>query len=156
MLVLRIRSRLVGLEDHGGTWKEGDQAVKDIALEYFEGIFSSERVANVGTVLSCLSPRVSDAMNWFLTRPISFTEVKYVVFQMPPEKAPGPDGMGAGFLQKYWSIVGPSLVDAVRSFCHSGHLLRGINHTHIVLIPKVQCPMNMGQLRPISLCNLVY
>ncbi|KAF7133128.1 hypothetical protein RHSIM_Rhsim09G0148600 [Rhododendron simsii] len=24
------------------------------------------------------------------------------------------------------------------------------------MIPKVQCPMNMGQLRPISLCNSVY
>lgn len=39
---------------------------------------------------------------------------------------------------------------------HSGRLLRGINHTHIVLIPKVKCPMSTGQLRPISLCNVVY
>lgn len=61
-----------------------------------------------------------------------------------------------GFLQKYWASVGSSLVEAVRRFCHSGHLLHSINHTHIVLIPEVKCLMNMGQLRPISLCNSVY
>ncbi|KAF7151111.1 hypothetical protein RHSIM_Rhsim02G0142900 [Rhododendron simsii] len=95
-------------------------------------------------------------MNRFLTRPISFNEVKTAVFGMDASSAPGPDGMGASFFQNFWPVVGPSIVEAVRSYCHSGHLLRSINHTHIVLIPKVQCPMNMGHLRPISLCNSVY
>lgn len=107
-------------------------------------------------MLHCVDSRVFERMNRFLTRPISFTEVKTTVFQMPSDKASGLDGMGASFLQEYWEIVGPSLVDAVRSYCHSGHLLRSINHTHIVLVPKVRYLMNMGQLCPISLCNSVY
>lgn len=60
------------------------------------------------------------------------------------------------FFHCYWDIVGHDIVRAVRSFMYSGRLLRGINHTHIVLIPKVKCPMSTGQLRPISLCNVVY
>ncbi|KAH7863624.1 hypothetical protein Vadar_020021 [Vaccinium darrowii] len=152
----RQQNRLMGLEDASGRWWDGEQAVKGIALDYFQHIFSTEGVTNVDTVLQCVDHRVSDGMNHFLTRAISFNEVKVAVFQMPSDKAPGPDGMGAGFFQEYSDVVGPSLVDAVRSYCHSGHLLRSINHTHIVLIPKVQCPMNMGQLRPISLCNSVY
>lgn len=75
---------------------------------------------------------------------------------MDSSKAPGPDGFTVSFFQSYWDIVGRDIVEAVRSFMYSGRLVRGMNHTHIVLIPKVKCPMKMGQLRPISLCNVAY
>ncbi|KAF7147810.1 hypothetical protein RHSIM_Rhsim03G0079300 [Rhododendron simsii] len=115
-----------------------------------------EGISRVDSVLRCVDRRVTSRMNRFLTRPISFNEVKTAVFGMDPGSAPGPDGMGASFFQNFWPMVGPNIVEAVRTYCHSRHLLRSINHTHIVLIPKVQCPMNMGHLRPISLCNSVY
>lgn len=146
----------MGLEDASERWCGGEQAVMGIALDYFQDIFTTEEVSNIDSMLNCVDHRVSERMNRFVTRPISYNEVKVAVFQMPADRAPGPDGMGASFLQEYWDIVGPSLVDVVRSYCHLGHLLHGTNHSHIILIPNVQCPMNMGQLRPISLCNSVY
>lgn len=39
-------------------------------------------------------------------------------------------------------------------FWHSGKLLRKLNHTNLVLIPKVACPKHMTQFRPIALCNV--
>lgn len=44
----------------------------------------------------------------------------------------------------------------VKSFFHSRRMLNELNHTNIVLIPKVDNPMKMSQFRPISLCNVVY
>lgn len=68
----------------------------------------------------------------------------------------GEDGLGAIFYQRFWHI----LRDEVAGYCID--LLNGefpvnvINHTHIVLIPKVKSPRGMMNFCPISLCNILY
>ncbi|KAM6547177.1 hypothetical protein CsatB_018853 [Cannabis sativa] len=75
---------------------------------------------------------------------------------MHPDKSPGPDGMTPGFYQRCWSIVGSDIINLVRSFMRTGDLPQGLNDTNLVLIPKVKSPSSMNELRPISLCNVVY
>lgn len=84
-------------------------------------------------------------------RPISEKEVRQIVFQIPADKSPGPDGFMGSFYHEYWDVV-----DMVKAFWFSGKLLRKLNHIHLVLISKVLSPRMMSQLRPISLCNVVY
>lgn len=48
------------------------------------------------------------------------------------------------------------MVNIVKVFCHSGTLLRKLNHTNLVLIPKVTCTKNMTQYRPIALSSVSY
>ncbi|KAI5338229.1 hypothetical protein L3X38_017500 [Prunus dulcis] len=55
-----------------------------------------------------------------------------------------------------YKIVGEDMVAAVLHFFKTGRLLKKINFTHVALIPKVHEPKNMMQLRPISLCNVLY
>ena len=75
---------------------------------------------------------------------------------MRPTTAPGSDGMNALFYQKFWHIVGENVVNAVLDYLHSGVMGPDINHTNIVLIPKIKSPKRMSDFRPISLCNVIY
>ena len=58
--------------------------------------------------------------------------------------------------RSFWHIVGDSVVLAVLDFLNNGNMLLDINHTNIVLTPKVKNPERMFEFRPISLCNVIY
>jgi len=64
--------------------------------------------------------------------------------------------MNALFYQKIWHIVGDDVIVAVLNFLNSGTILPEINYTHIVLIPKIKSPERISDLRPISLCSVIY
>ena len=52
--------------------------------------------------------------------------------------------------------MGITVVNAVLDYFNSGIMVPAINHTHIVLIPKIKSPETMFDFRPISLCNVIY
>ena len=52
--------------------------------------------------------------------------------------------------------MGDNVVIAVLDYLNSGIMIPGINHTNIVLIPKVKTPNKMSNFRPISLHNVIY
>ena len=94
-------------------------------------------------------------MNESFTQRYTSKEIQTTLFQMHPSKSPGPDGMSPFFFQKYWHIVGTDVTDIVLSVLHSGHMLKKVNHTHIVLLPKKKDLKYLANYRPISLGNVV-
>ena len=52
--------------------------------------------------------------------------------------------------------MGDSVIAAVLDYLNSGVMVPEINHTNIVLIPKVKNLNKMTDFRPISLCNVMY
>ncbi|KAL8133749.1 hypothetical protein AgCh_008986 [Apium graveolens] len=107
-------------------------------------------------ILMHIQPSITTELNEELLGPVNEEEVKHALFQMNPDKAPGPDGMTPGFFQKYWSIVGTYVIKIVQDFIDTGQMSEELNETNIVLIPKNKSPVNMGDLRPIALCNVAY
>ncbi|KAM1589719.1 hypothetical protein ACFX10_028582 [Malus domestica] len=152
----RKHNKIKWLEDHHGVWHEDEKEICDIASSYFTGLFQSSRSSHIGEITECMENRVSNDNNRLLTTPITDSEIMEAAFQIPPTRAPGPDGFTGCFYKDHWEIVGKDVTLVVNAFWHSGKLLRKLNHTNLVLIPKVQCPKSMAQFRPIALCNVIY
>jgi hypothetical protein len=91
-----------------------------------------------------------------LDRAFTGEEVERALFQMSPHKAPGPDGFTTSFFQKHWALVKDSVTEAVLGFLNGGPMSRVVNHTVLVLTPKVANPQELTQFRPLSLCNVIY
>ena len=67
-------------------------------------------------------------------------EIREVVFQMHPNRAPGADGFNGAFYRATWDIISSDLLEAINNFLRSGCLLTQVNHTIIYLIPKTLVP----------------
>jgi len=83
-------------------------------------------------------------------------EIKAALDSMGDLKAPGMDGMPALFFKQYWDTVGADVTREVKKLLQGGEIQKGWNETVVVLIPKVSNPERLKDLRPISLCNVVY
>ena len=95
-------------------------------------------------------------MHQILSSDFIVDKIKAALFQMGPTKAPRPDAMNALFYQKFWHVVGDNVVFAMLDYLNYGVMLPDINHTIIVLIPKVKNPEKMFDFQLISLCNVSY
>ena len=91
-----------------------------------------------------------------LARLFAGDEIKRVVFYMGAFKAPGLYGYQALFFQRYWDITGGQFIHMVLKVLRGRTFPKSLNDTFLVLIPKVENPQSVTQLRPISLCNFSY
>ena len=86
----------------------------------------------------------------------SDSEIWDTLRSMKPYKAPGSDGIHAGFYQRFWLLVGELVRNEVKQIFASQKVPAYLNQTLIALIPKQLGPKTVSQFRPISLCNTVY
>lgn len=150
------RNTIIGLEDDRGVWKEEEFEIGRIVEDYFHLMLSTANPSDIDAISSTLKNVVSPADNQSLLGTFTADEVQKAAFQMHPSKAPGPDGMSCFFFQKYWHVIGTNVTQAILSVLNSGHMLKKINYTYIVLISKVKNPKKVSDFRPISLCNVLY
>lgn len=69
---------------------------------------------------------------------------------------PRTDGFNPAFFQKHWDLVGGDVFHACVSWLRAGIFPEGLNHTIVTLIPKCDNPQSVKELRPISLCNVLF
>jgi hypothetical protein len=82
--------------------------------------------------------------------------VDQAVKDMPPGKAPGPDGFTTFFFHHCWDLIRRDVWEVVEESRASGVVLLALNVTFLTLIPKEERVTNPKNFRPIALCNVVY
>lgn len=82
--------------------------------------------------------------------------VKAALWFIPVEKSPGPNAFGSGFFREPWSVVSKEVTWAVQSFFRTSYLLKELNSTHLVLLPKSNHPVTAVDYRSIACCGVIY
>ncbi|CAN6563499.1 unnamed protein product [Malus baccata var. baccata] len=152
----RRRNQIIKLKDEVGQWVEHPSRVREMVEDHFMQTFTSGGARLWGSLLDCISPRVTGDMNQMLLMPVTEDEIKSAIFKMGGLKAPGPDGFQGIFYQSFWEHVYAEVCDLVRELMQGPRNPANINATYIVLIPKVPHPESVSQFWPISLCNYSY
>lgn len=72
------------------------------------------------------------------------------------DKSLGLNWLNSTFYKKFWNLLGDDIFLAATTWLNQGVFLPSLNSTYIVLIPKNDNPISILDLRPISLCNVLY
>jgi len=153
-LVRRHRNKIRCLKDALGNWITDENEVKMHIKCGFEKLYSTEISLSPMSSFSCCF--LSDENCSSIGSMVTDEEVRASLWTLKPFKAPGPDGLRAGFFQHFWVEVGSSVCSEVKKVFDKGVVPKYLNETLITLVPKCQNPELLSNYRFISLCNSVY
>ena len=131
----------------GGEWR----GYRKSCGEYFQVLFTATNPGNFDDALRYVTKKVTTQCNESLTRDPSDEEIKKALFDINPEKAPGPDFMTSMFYQNFWGITAWEIFRTVKEFFSSATLDARLNQTNICLIPKKN-KLGRGLSLDLSVC----
>ncbi|KAL8093893.1 hypothetical protein AgCh_035686 [Apium graveolens] len=153
--IKRKANHISSLTDYVGNKVSWESGIEQVIINYFNQLFTASN-KDWSQVVNCVPSKVMRAHNDFLLADVDEKEVKQALFNMHPDKSPGPDGMSPGFYQNCWKIIKADVVSRVQNFFSTGSIDSQLQGTNIVLIPKKYNPVYMTDIHPMSLCNMVY
>src|SRR6516165_6265357 len=152
----QVRNRIHSLLDEDGSHVTDQRGLGQLAVRYFQGLFSAPSQPSFEGVSRVITSRIFEDVIPSLIADISDEEIRSAMFSIPDDKALGPDGYTALFFKRAWDIIGLDIMSAVRHFFATNELPRCVSATRIALVPKVESPLSMSDFRPISCCNVLY
>ncbi|KAL0454683.1 UNVERIFIED_CONTAM: hypothetical protein Slati_0807500 [Sesamum latifolium] len=154
----RASKRIYQISDEEGHTYLDPDGINDMFVDYYRRLLGGTR-SNGVLDLRYLRPWAKHILTveegHAMIRPVTKDEVKWTVFDIAEDKAPGPDGYSSGFYKAAWSVVGDEVTRAVLDFFATGRLLKQVNAL-LTLIPKVRSPNLVADFRSISCCNVLY
>ncbi|KAJ9554109.1 hypothetical protein OSB04_018154 [Centaurea solstitialis] len=150
----RKTNQILKLKDDNGNWVKDPSVLRNLVKGHFNRIYSAY-MGNPEEITRLVKNRLSPRELARLDLPFTKEEFRRALFQMHPDKSPGPDGFNPRFFQKKWEFLGDEIFNTGKSWLENGILPPGVNDTVIALIPKVNSPSSLKEYRPIALCNVI-
>lgn len=120
-------------------------------------MFSFSGPRDFSKALELIEPIISTELNELLCKPLFNEEIRIAAHRPGQLNALGPKGFAGLFYVNYWDVVvDPSKYEAARGFMNGNFLLKKLNHTKLMFIPKCQTSETILQFRAISLSNFFY
>ena len=151
----RERNRIQRIKDDNGDWKEGQEEVPQVIVDYYQSLYTASETQNVDDCVQNILSRITKETNEDLSRPVLDEEIKKAAFSLGALKTLGGDGLNGLFFQQHWDVVGADVCEAIKSFFSEGNIPEEVNVTLIVLTPKSKRPEQVSEYRPISCCNFL-
>ena len=113
------KNQIMGIKDGQESWKVKPDEVATIVINYYQKLFTSERIDPSSCVLNHVPIVIIEEVKSSLCHEFKEEEVLLVLKQMAPLKTPGLDGMPPLFYQHFWSIVDKDVTTSVLSWLNS-------------------------------------
>lgn len=152
-------NQILYLKDEAGNLIDSKEEIMAHAISFYQDLLGGEPVSSASSLVDIeqlLSYRCSPSVSDSLSAAYTSQDIKTAFFDLPKNKAPGPDGYPSEFFTAHWSTVGQEVTDAIQEFFITGRLLQQWNATILTLIPKKKNADKISEFRPISCCNTVY
>ena len=155
----RAHNKIAKLKDSQGIEIVAHKDMESILVQHFSNIEKEpleDRSRFIDKFTQHIPKLVTCQDNHNLNRPVSEEEVSEVIKEMKSGKAPGPDRFNVDFFKAFWDTVNQDILEVVEDSRQHKKVLKALNATFIVLIPKKENAMTPDGFRPIVLCNMVY
>ena len=150
-LIRRKHNKILNLKNTQGDWINDLPVVMEHVRNYFSKLFSTELLSSPLSValddLGC--PQISSSECHYLSLPVTDEEIKNALWSMKAFKSPGPDGLHAGFFQRFWLVVGKSVSEEIKKIFNDRKVPLALNQTYIAFIPKKKAR------KPLEISNLL-
>ena len=142
------------MTEDGENLSGSDDISKEI-LKYFRRLYTKPERNSWKIEGLDWSPSFAQSVEW-LDRPFLEEEVRFEVFQLNRDKAPGLDGFTMALYQECWDVIKEDLMKVFQEFYSSGIINQSTNATFIALVPKKSQSHKVSNFRPISLVTSLY
>ena len=139
----------------GGVVYRGQEKVSECITEFYRKLYSKENLAvqpeNDNFYENC--PKLSNEQMQKLDSELNLNELKVALFSTK-ESSPGPDGIPYSIYKRYWSFIGPIILEAWKYSVEMGSIPRSHRESVITLLPKEGKDVKeIKNWRPITLSN---
>eukprot|EP00253_Pinus_taeda_P005038 PITA_05038 len=153
----KFRNNVSTILDNEGNLHSTQETIRKAASKHYRDLLSETKgEEDYSDFLQHLPKGITKEMNDNINKEIEEEEIKRAIWNLHPDKAPGPDGFPICFYRMFWNLIKKDLVKMIRWAQRKVKIGGYTNATFLALIPKENQPSSLSRFRPISLCNSSY